>query len=370
MVNYSRCTVLVVDDNKKNIDIVMNTLRDICDVTTALNGKTALQLIKNSPPDLILLDIIMPDLDGFEVCRILKKDKQTSEIPVLFLTGMTDVEEKLIGFDVGAVDYIIKPFEPVEMIARVKTHMALAIAKKELKVQNDVLEERVAQRTKELALTQEITIDTLAGLAEYRDPETGGHIQRTKQYVAVIANVIKDLPAYSSFLNKKTIDLIVMSAPLHDIGKVGTPDHILLKPGKLTPEEFEIMKSHTTIGYSTLQKAEKKLGYNSFLTYAKEIAWTHHEKWDGSGYPNHLKGSEIPISGRIMAIADVYDALISKRVYKPPFSHTEALSIMTDGRGYHFDPFMFDSFCKIESSIRNIALRFSDSDEERSVLTL
>lgn len=370
MVDYSQCTVLVIDDNKKNIDVVLNTLQDICDVSTALSGRTALQLIKESPPDLILLDVMMPDLDGFEVCRILKSDKQTSEIPVLFLTGMTNVEEKLIGFDVGAVDYIIKPFEPVEMIARVKTHMALAIAKKELKVQNDILEERVAQRTKELALTQEITIDTLAGLAEYRDPETGGHIQRTKHYVDIIANVIKDLPEYSSFLNKKTIDLIVMSAPLHDIGKVGTPDHILLKPGKLTPEEFEIMKNHTTMGYATLQRAEKKLGYNSFLTYAKEIAWTHHEKWDGNGYPNRLKGNEIPIPGRIMAIADVYDALISKRVYKPPFSHTEALSIMTEGRGTHFDPVMFDMFYKNELSIRTIAHKFADSDEERSMLTM
>lgn len=370
MVDYSQCTVLVVDDNKKNIDVVLNTLQDICDVSTALSGRTALQLIRQSPPDLILLDVMMPDLDGFEVCRILKKDPLTSEIPVLFLTGMTNVEEKLIAFDVGAVDYIVKPFEPVEMIARVKTHMALAIAKKELKVQNDILEERVAQRTKELALTQEITIDTLAGLAEYRDPETGGHIQRTKHYVEVMANVLKDLPEYRSLLTKKTIDLIVMSAPLHDIGKVGTPDHILLKPGKLTVEEFEIMKNHTTIGYATLQRAEKKLGYNSFLTYAKEIAWTHHEKWDGSGYPNKLKASEIPIPGRIMAIADVYDALISKRVYKPPFSHTEALSIMSEGRGTHFDPTMFDMFYKSEQAIREIALKFADSDEERSVLTM
>ncbi|HEX2957365.1 MAG TPA: two-component system response regulator [Chitinispirillaceae bacterium] len=370
MVDYSQCTVLVVDDNKKNIDVVLNTLRDICDVSTALSGRTALQLARKSPPDLILLDVMMPDLDGFEVCRILKKDPQTAEIPVLFLTGMTDVEEKLIGFDVGAVDYIIKPFEPVEMIARVKTHMALAIAKKELKAHNDILEEKVTQRTKELALTQEITIDTLAGLAEYRDPETGGHIQRTKNYVQVIADIIKDLPEYSALLNSKTINLIVMSAPLHDIGKVGTPDHILLKPGKLTPEEFEIMKIHTTIGYATLQRAEKKLGYNSFLTYAKEIAWTHHEKWDGSGYPNHLKGNEIPIPGRIMAIADVYDALISKRVYKPPFPHTKALSIMTEGRGTQFDPLMFDMFIKQEHVIRTIAQQFADSDEEHTVLTM
>jgi putative two-component system response regulator len=370
MIDYSQCTILVIDDNKKNIDVVLNTLQDICDVSTALSGRTALQLIKESPPDLILLDIMMPDLDGFEVCRILKQDKQTAEIPVLFLTGMTNVEEKLIGFDVGAVDYIIKPFEPVEMIARVKNHMALAIAKKELKAQNDILEERVAQRTRELALTQEITIDTLAGLAEYRDPETGGHIQRTKHYIEVIANVIKDLPEYNSFLDKKTIDLIVMSAPLHDIGKVGTPDHILLKPGKLTAEEFEIMKAHTTVGYATLQRAEKKLGYNSFLTYAKEIAWTHHEKWDGSGYPNRLKGNEIPIPGRMMAIADVYDALISKRVYKPPFSHTEALSIMAESRGTHFDPLMFDMFYRFESAIRTIALQFADSDEERSALIM
>jgi putative two-component system response regulator len=370
MIDISRCTVLVVDDIKKNIDVVLSVLSDICDVSTALSGRSALQLIRESPPDLILLDIMMPDLDGFEVCRILKSDKSTAEIPILFLTGMTDVEEKLLGFEIGAVDYIIKPFEPVEMIARVKTHMSLAIARKELKLQNELLESKVAERTKELVLTQEITIDTLAGLAEYRDPETGGHIQRTKYYLQALAQHLKDLPEYREILTRETIELMTKSAPLHDVGKVGTPDHILLKPGKLSPEEFEKMKEHTTIGYSTLSRAEKKLGHNSFLTFAKEIAWSHHEKWDGSGYPNSLKGDSIPVSGRLMAIADVYDALISKRVYKPPFSHKTAISIMIEGRGKHFDPFMLGMFIKIEEEIRKIALNFADFEEERTALMM
>lgn len=368
MIDISRCTVLVVDDIKKNIDVVLNTLSDICDVSTALSGRSALQLIRESPPDLILLDIMMPDMDGLEVCRILKKDDSTAEIPILFLTGMIDVKEKLLGFEAGAVDYIIKPFEPVEMIARVKTHISLFIAKKELKRQNEVLEEKIAERTKELVLTQEITIDTLAGLAEYRDPETGGHIQRTKYYVQALANHLKKLTEYKNILTLEVIELITKSAPLHDIGKVGTPDHILLKPGKLSPEEFEIMKEHTTIGYTTLLSAEKRLGYNSFLTYAKEIAWSHHEKWDGSGYPNGLIGESIPVSGRLMAIADVYDALISKRVYKPPFTHDTAVSIMVEGRGKHFDPMMLDIFIKIEDEIRKIALNFADFEEERTAL--
>jgi putative two-component system response regulator len=368
MIDISRCTVLVVDDNKKNIDVVLNTLSDICDVCTALSGRSALQLISESPPDLVLLDLMMPDLDGFEVCKILKKNPSTAEIPILFLTGMSDVEEKLLGFEIGAVDYIIKPFEPIEMIARVKTHISLALARKKLKFQNDILESTVTDRTKELALTQEITIDTLAGLAEYRDPETGGHIQRTKHYVHKLADVLKNLPEYKESLTTEIIDLIIKSAPLHDVGKVGIPDQILLKPGKLYPEEFEIMKKHTTIGYSTFLRAEKKLGHNSFLTYAKEIAWTHHEKWDGSGYPNSLKDNAIPVSGRMMALADVYDALISKRVYKPPFPHTTAISIMTEGRGTHFDPLMFDAFIKIEEDIKKIALTFADFDEERNTL--
>ncbi|NLD98364.1 MAG: two-component system response regulator [Fibrobacter sp.] len=370
MIDYSQCTVLVVDDNKNNIEILINTLSDICEVSAALNGHDALALVKVSPPNLILLDLMMPEVDGFAVCRELKSDKQTSDIPVIFLTGMTDAQTKAKGFNLGAVDFITKPFEPLEIVARVKTHLALSISNRTLKQYNEILETKVQERTRELDLTQEVTIDTLATLAEYRDPETGGHILRTKSYVIALAEHIKSHPDFKPFLTDEAISLIGRSAPLHDIGKVGTPDCILLKPGKLTAEEFEIMKRHTTIGFNTLYRAEKKLGMKSFLNYAKEVAYTHHEKWDGSGYPRGLKGTDIPISGRLMALADVYDALISKRVYKPPFPHKKALSIIIEGKGSHFDPVLVDTFETIEEQIRLIALKFADYDEEREILSL
>jgi putative two-component system response regulator len=369
MLDISQCTVLVVDDNKNNIEIVINSLDGICDVSAALDGSSALKLVTESPPDLILLDIMMPGMDGFEVCRKLKSSTPFASIPVMFMTGMAEIQYKSKGFACGAVDYIVKPFDPAEVIARVKTHLYLSIARKELKNQNELLEQKVTGRTKELVLTQDVTIETLAALVEYRDPETGGHIQRTKLFVRALAMVLKNHPVYKEYLSDNAIELIAKSAPLHDVGKVGIPDGILLKPGKLSIEEFNEMKRHTTIGYLTLSQAEKKLGHNSFLTYAKDIAHSHHEKWDGSGYPLGLNGEQIPVAARLMALADVYDALISKRVYKPPFSHRTAVEIIHDSRGGHFDPLMVDAFDEIKEQLRNVALYFADFDEERATLS-
>jgi len=363
MKNSSDFTVMVVDDTEANIDILVNTLGDRYDVRVAMDGQTALEDIIEDLPDLILLDIMMPGMDGYEVCQKLKANKATQNIPVIFLTAMTEEKDEAKGLALGAVDYVTKPFSPDLVKARVKNQLVL-------KQHRDHLEELVQERTRELALTQEVTIYSLASLAETRDPETGGHILRTQRYVRVLAEKLKLNPRFQTFLDDQTIDLLFKSAPLHDIGKVGVLDYILLKPDKLTDGEFEEMKKHTTYGRDALRVAELKLGDNSFMRYAREIACTHQEKWDGSGYPEGLKGEEIPISGRLMAVADVYDALISKRVYKPPFSHQKAVAIIREGKGRHFDPDMVDAFVAVENDFRRIAMEFADSEEEKAMLTL
>ncbi|SDT89225.1 response regulator [Desulfobacula phenolica] len=361
MTDYSDFSVLVVDDTAANIDILVEVLGDGYEVRVALDGETALEHVAEDKPDLILLDIIMPGMDGYKVCEILKNNPETCKIPIIFLTAMAEEQDEARGLALGAVDYVTKPFSPGLVKARVNNQL-------ELKKHQDHLAELVNERTRELALTQEATIYSLASLAETRDPETGGHILRTQRYVRELAQILKELPAYSVLLDDITIDLIYKSAPLHDIGKVGVEDRILLKPGKLTDQEFIEMKKHTIYGRDTLRVAEKILGDNSFMRHAREIAYTHHEKWDGSGYPDGISGTAIPVSGRLMAIADVYDALISKRVYKPPFSHREAVCIIREGKGTHFDPDMVDGFLSIEEKFRQIAIEFADSQEEREVL--
>jgi putative two-component system response regulator len=304
---------------------------------------------------------MMPEMDGYEVCRRLKADRKTAHIPVIFITALADDEDEAKGLGMGAVDYITKPINPELVRARVHNHL-------ELKRYQDHLEKLVAERTRRLALTQAVTIESLATLAEYRDPETGGHIKRTQNYVKALAVHLKDHQRFRSELSDEVIDLLYLSAPLHDLGKVGVRDNVLLKPGRLTDEEFEEMKKHTIYGEEALRITEQKLGGDSFLHYAKEIAYTHQEKWNGSGYPQGLKGDDIPICGRLMALADVYDALISKRVYKPPFPHEKAVEIIVEGKGTHFDPDIVDAFLKLEDTFRNIALTFADFDEERQML--
>jgi putative two-component system response regulator len=274
---------------------------------------------------------------------------------------MTEEQDEARGLALGAVDYITKPFSPGLVKSRVNNQL-------ELKRHRDHLEELVKERTRELELTQEVTIESMASLAEYRDPETGGHIKRTKNYIKVLALHMKDHPKFKTFLDDKTIELLYQSAPLHDIGKVAIEDSVLLKPGKLTDEEFAEMKKHTVYGRDAIHGAVKKLGPDSFMRYAEEIAYTHQEKWDGSGYPQGLKGEDIPISGRLMAVADVYDALISHRVYKKPFSHTKAVNIILEGKSSHFDPDMVDAFMDIQEEFRQIALQFADFDEEKDAL--
>lgn len=370
MSDLSECTLLVVDDIATNIDILVETLSGITgDIAVAMDGPTALEIAQESPPDLILLDIMMPGMDGYEVCRRLKANPSLQNIPVIFVTAMSEIESKTQGFELGAVDYITKPFEIVEVRARVKTHLALQHARQALARQNEILEIKVRERTRRLVLTQEVTIECIASLAEYRDPETGGHIQRTKNYVRTMALHLQNHPRFCTVLTAEVVELLYLSAPLHDIGKVGIPDHILLKPSKLTEAEFEEMKRHTVYGRDVLKVAADKLGGQSFLRFAMEIAYSHQEKWDGSGYPEGLQGEQIPISGRLMALADVYDALISRRVYKPPFTHQRAVEIIVQGKGSHFDPAMVDAFMEIQEEFRQIALRFADHEEERATLS-
>ncbi len=346
--------ILIVDDNSENIQILLATLGDEFAVVAARNGEKALALATATPhPDLILLDVIMPNMDGYEVCRRLKANPLTWSIPVLFVTSLSDSEDEQRGLEVGAVDYITKPFRPELVKARVRSQI-------DLKQYRDHLEQVVEERTRELSLTQDVTIFTLANLAETRDPETGAHICRTQSYVRALALRLSASPKYAAALTPSDIDLLFKSAPLHDIGKIGIADHILLKPGKLTPEEFEEMKRHSIIGWRALNRTEQLLGSNSFLRYASEIALTHHEKWDGSGYPDKLIGTAIPLSGRLMAVADVYDALRSHRPYKNPYPHFEAAAMIIDGRGHHFDPDIVDVFIALDSDFQKISETVTD----------
>lgn len=363
MTDKSQGTVLIVDDTEANIDILVESLGDDYDIRVAMDGQSALDQVAEELPDIILLDVMMPGMNGYEVCQRLKDSHDTRSVPVIFLTAMTEAQDEKKGLDLGAVDYITKPFNPGLVKARVRNHL-------DLKRHRDHLEEIVTERTMELALLQEVTIESLAALAEYRDPETGGHIRRTKNYMRLLATHLMKSNRYLDVLNEGSIDLLFKSAPLHDIGKVGVPDVILLKPGKLTDEEFAEMKKHTIYGRDAIMTALKRLGENSFLRFAREIAETHQEKWDGSGYPHGLKGEEIPLSGRLMAVADVYDALISRRVYKMPFTHSKAVAIIREGRGTHFDPVMVDAFLELQDEFRKVALEFADYEEERLALSV
>ncbi|MBF0588232.1 MAG: two-component system response regulator [Magnetococcales bacterium] len=357
--------ILAVDDTPANIDVVKGVLSHNYVVQAAVNGKMALKIIERKRPDLILLDIMMPEMDGYEVCQTIKGNPDTAEIPVIFLTAKAEVADETKGLAVGAVDYITKPISPPILIERVKTHLALKIARDQLKNQNEELEERVLIRTQQMEELQDVAMVAMGSLAEARDPETGNHIRRTQHYIKILALHLSDHPRFRDFLTPQNITSLYKSAPLHDIGKVGVPDHILLKPGKLTVEEFTEMKKHAAFGRDAILAAEHTMSRaDNFLIFAKEIAYYHHEKWDGGGYPEGLKGDDIPISARLMAIADVYDALISRRVYKPPFPHEKALAIIQEGRGSHFDPDMVDAFMEISEKFFEVAQKFADSEED------
>ncbi|KQV61740.1 MULTISPECIES: two-component system response regulator [unclassified Duganella] len=359
-------TVLLVDDSPDNLVLMNDLLKDLYKVKVANSGEKALRIATTGqPPDVVLLDVMMPEMDGYEVCRRLKADPATRDIPVIFLTAKSEVEDEELGLDLGAVDYITKPISPPITLARVRNHLMLKEHADFLRDQNEFLEQEVRERTREVVAIQDVTILAMASMAETRDSETGNHIRRTQFYVKALAERLKGHPRFSAVLTDSFINLLFKSAPLHDIGKVGIPDRILLKPGRFEPHEFEIMKTHTTLGRAAIEHAERSLGTPmAFLSIAKEIACSHQEKWDGSGYPEGLAGEAIPVSARLMAVADVYDALISRRVYKDGMPHEKAVQIIIEGKGKHFDPDMIDAFIGLQEEFRAIAARFHDSDHD------
>ena len=353
--------ILIVDDLPENLSVLGGLLTDAgYRVKVANCGVTALHLASQKPqPSLIMLDIIMPEMNGHEVLHHLRNSPETRDIPVVFLTARDNDEEEERAFDAGISDYIVKPFKPSLVLARVRSQLLVRNARRVLQDQNQVLEQEVARRLRENELIQAVGIRALAHLAETRDNETGNHIQRTQSYVRVLATHLSKLPKFSAQLDSKYIETLAHSAPLHDIGKVGIPDHILLKKGKLSPEEWEIMKTHTVLGSKAIEHAERDLGASaSFLSQAKEIVRSHHERWDGTGYPDNLAGESIPISARLMALADVFDALISKRVYKEAISFPEVRSIIASERGRQFDPEITDVFLAHCDEFEAIALHF------------
>jgi len=346
--------ILLVDDAPENLRILSESLRSDYTIMFARNGTDALRLAAGDPaPDIILLDIIMPGMNGYEVCSALKQSERTKDIPVIFITAQDGENDEAVGFSLGADDYVKKPFQVSLVRKRVANQL-------EIKLYRDRLKDLVNERTQQLQLTQEATIHAMASLAEWRDPETGNHIQRTRAYVSALAEYMSQQEEYAAQLDADTLYWLNLSAPLHDVGKVGIADAVLRKPGKLTPEEFDAMKEHTVLGRAVLAKAEQMLGSNSFLRVASDIAYCHHERWDGKGYPRGIKEDEIPISARLMSVADVYDALRSKRVYKPAMSHEKASGIIIEGRGTQFDPAVVDAFLNIQENFCQIAQDFPD----------
>lgn len=357
-----KSSILLVDDSPENLELMGELLSGQYTVRVAINGERALQILEGDAlPDLILLDVMMPNLSGWDVCAIIKVSSRLKHIPVIFLTAKSEEADEQVGFELGAVDYITKPINPAVLMARVDTHLKLKKANDFLRDNNTFLTAEVERRTAEISALQDVTVIAMASLAETRDNETGNHIRRTQRYIEVLSEELKSHPKFSNYLTEDQIKVLVRSAPLHDIGKVGIPDNILLKPGKLSEDEFEIMKTHTTIGHDAIAAAEAAMPFESaFLQCAREIALSHQEKWDGSGYPAGLSGDAIPISARLMAVADVFDALISRRPYKEPMSGAQAMSIVSQGAGSHFDPEIVTAFVSVAGQVQTIALELAD----------
>jgi putative two-component system response regulator len=357
-----KATVLIVDDMPNNLAVLGDLLVPLYHVRAANNGARALEIAASPPrPDLILLDVMMPDMDGMEVLARLQAEPATADIPVIFVTSMDSTEDEEKGLALGAADYIAKPIRPAIVLARVRTQLQAKFARDWLRDQNAALEAEVGRRLRDNQDLQDISIHALARLAEVRDVETGNHLHRTQGYIRVIAERLAQHPAYAEQLSPEAIEWIAKCAPLHDIGKVGIPDSILLKPGPLDADERRIMERHAIIGAEALEQAERDARrHMPFLRYAKEVTRSHHERWDGRGYPDHLSGAAIPISARLMAVADVFDALVSARPYKAPMSFEEARRIVVGGRGGHFDPDVVDAFEAVFAQCCAIARRFAD----------
>ncbi|MDR2087893.1 MAG: response regulator [Clostridiales Family XIII bacterium] len=340
----NRKKILLVDDNPVNLKLARNTLMDLYDVFTVPSAEKLFVFLERTLPDMILLDVLMPGIDGYEAMQRLMRDDRTKQIPVIFLTSKTDTGSEMEGLSLGAVDYITKPFVPQLLLKRVETHMLMEAQKEELKYINANLERIVREKTSAVVELQNAVLATVSELVECRDDVTGGHVERTAHTMRRLVRTMMDQGVYLDELASWDIELFLQSSQLHDVGKISIHDNILLKPAKLTDEEFEEMKNHAIFGEEIIDRIQRNTQESAFLTHAKIMAGSHHEKWDGSGYPRGMRGENIPLQGRIMAIADVYDALVSKRPYKEPFSHEKAMQIMRESRGNHFDPAILDAF--------------------------
>ena len=350
-----RDTIMVVDDTPENLVLLSRILQpEGYKVMTLPDGKRALEAVHARRPDLILLDIMMPGMDGFQVCSVLKADPSTAAIPIIFISALSEPLDKVKAFDAGAVDYITKPFNVMEVKARVGVHLDLSFLQKELEYYNARLEERVREQVLELSRGHLALITAVTKLASVRDSETGDHIERTRRLCRLLAELLRRTPAFEADIDDSFIENIYNASPLHDIGKVAISDRILLKEGGYLPEEFEEMKTHTTIGKEYLSQALAKSPGNKYLRMGMEIAGNHHEKWDGSGYPAGLSGEAIPLSARIMSLVDVYDALRSKRSYKEAFSHITAVDMMRKERGSRFDPDILDLFLAHDTEFEKV----------------
>ncbi|MBN1866113.1 response regulator [Candidatus Sumerlaeota bacterium] len=361
--------ILVVDDDPKNLLLATDMVHSIgLEVVTAANGEEAIQRVGESSPDVILLDAMMPVMDGFETCRRLKTDPRTNHIPVIMLTGLNSVNDYIMAIEAGADDFMNKPFNAAVMQVRVKGFLKTKRMHDELDEYRHFLEKRVREQTEIIQEVQDVTIFSLAKLAEYRDPETGEHLERMRHYCRMITQRLGAQGTLGADIDEEYVRSIFRSSILHDIGKVGIPDNILLKPGKLDSGEWLVMKTHTSIGGAALGEAARRLkrGRNrrGFLDMASSIATFHHEKYDGSGYPDGLAGDKIPLEARIVAVADVFDALLSKRPYKDPVPLAKAIEILREGRGTHFDPMILDCFLNSLDEINAITTRFADKSNE------
>ena len=341
----AKAKILVVDDTKTNIEVLENVLMDHYDVFVSKNGKKAIEIAEKVLPDLILLDVMMPEMNGYETMRAMKGIDSLKNIPVFFLTAKSDNESEQIGLDLGAVDYIGKPFNPQLVLLRVKNQL-------EYKRQRDHLHELVDEKTADLRRTLKVMLTSLGSLAEFRDPETGAHIKRTQVIVQRLAEVLQKNPKYARAIpSSEYVDYYATAAPLHDIGKVGIEDEILRKPAKLNEQERQIMSKHPKMGYDVLMDATRELHDNPMVRIAADIALAHHERWDGQGYPSGLKGEEIPVGARLMAVADVYDALVSRRPYKDAYPHQFAVGEIVKAKGTQFDPDVVDAFLTIADEL-------------------
>jgi putative two-component system response regulator len=340
----TRKKVVLVDDNPINLKLARNTLMGKYDVFTVSSAAKLFELLEEIIVDIILLDVMMPEMSGYDAIKVLKNNPRTASIPVIFLTAKSDTNSELEGFAQGAVDFVSKPFVPQLLLKRIDVHLLVESQKKNLGQLNQNLINLVEEKTKEIQELQGAIIKTMSNLVEYRDDVTGGHIERSEQFLKLLTEEMINRNVYLDEVKDWDMKQFFQSSQLHDVGKIGIRDNILMKPGRLTAEEFNEMKKHTFFGERVIERIQERTRESAFLTHAKIMAGTHHEKWDGTGYPRGLAGHKIPLQGRLLAIVDVYDALISERSYKKPFPPDEALGIIKEGSGVHFDPVLVEIF--------------------------